>query len=81
MMPAIQRSAHGVIAGLVSRRPAHARAVAERFGIPNIYPDMAAMLADPQIDAVYNALPTGQHVPTVLQAVAAGKPDEPKAHF
>ena len=74
MMPAIQRSELGVLAGLVSRRPDHARAVADRFGIPKVYPDMAAMLADPQIDAVYNALPTGQHVPVVLQAVAAGKP-------
>ena len=34
----------------------------------------AAMLASPEIDAIYIALPTAMHVPVTLEAIAAGKP-------
>ncbi len=37
------------------------------------YEDYRALLQDPEVDAVYVALPTGMHLEAVLEATAAGK--------
>lgn len=74
MLPAIQRSQLGVPGGLVSRNPERAAEVAERFGIPKTYSSIDDMLADGTVDVIYNALPTGMHVPMTLRAVEAGIP-------
>ena len=56
-----------------SRTQANADAFAAEFGIPRAYGSMEALLADPDIDAVYVASPHPQHKPMTLAAVAAGK--------
>ena len=53
-------------------RPA-AREAADALGIPKAYGSYEALLADPEIEAIYNPLPNHLHVPLTLQAAAAGK--------
>lgn len=74
VIPAIQRSQRGVVAAIASRDRARAVAAAEALGIPKAYGSYAELLADPEIQAVYNPLPNHLHVDLTLQAAAAGKP-------
>lgn len=73
VIPGIRRSRHGVVTAIASRDGARAKEAAARLGIDKAYGSYEAMLADPDIDAVYNPLPNHLHVPLTLQAVAAGK--------
>ncbi|MBP5771524.1 MAG: Gfo/Idh/MocA family oxidoreductase [Bacteroidaceae bacterium] len=52
---------------------AKAQALAERFGIPVVTTDYAAVLADAQVDTVYVALVNSVHYAYALQALQAGK--------
>jgi len=74
VIPAIQRSRRGVVAAIASRDRTKAAEVARSFGIEKAYGSYADLLADPDIDAIYNPLPNNLHVDLTLQAVAAGKP-------
>lgn len=74
VIPAIQRSRHGVVAAIASRDGDHAAAVARDLGIDKAYGSYAELLADPEIDAIYNPLPNNLHVDLTLEAAAAGKP-------
>ena len=57
---------------LARRKPARA-ATADALGIPKAYGSYEELLADPEIEAIYNPLPNHLHVPLTLQAAAAGK--------
>src|SRR4030095_6518018 len=46
---------------------------AEKLAIPKAYGTYDELLADPNVDAVYNPLPNHLHVPLTLQAARAGK--------
>ncbi|MEM9602496.1 MAG: Gfo/Idh/MocA family oxidoreductase [Pseudomonadota bacterium] len=74
VIPAIQQSHRGVVAGIASRDVARARAVAECCQIPRVYDNYDAMLRADDIDGVYIAVTTAQHVEWTLAAIAAGKP-------
>ena len=54
-------------------RSGKARAAAEKLGIPRAYGSYEELLADPEIEAIYNPLPNEEHVPWTLKALAAGK--------
>ncbi|HEU5331460.1 MAG TPA: Gfo/Idh/MocA family oxidoreductase [Actinocrinis sp.] len=56
-----------------SRSKASADAFAQRFGIPNRHQGYAELAADPEVDAVYVAVPHTGHCETALAAIAAGK--------
>jgi predicted dehydrogenase len=71
--PGIMRSQHSQVTAIASRSLARARAAAEELSIPKAYGSYEELLADPDIDVVYNPLPNDQHVPLTLAAVAAGK--------
>lgn len=73
VIPAIRRSATGVVEAIASRTEARARAVADRHGILKAYGTYAALLEDPAIDAVYNPLPNHLHIDWTLAALEAGK--------
>jgi len=73
VIPAIQRSTVGAITAIASRDLEKAQAVAARLGIPKAYGAYADLLADPDIDAVYNPLPNHLHVPWSIKALEAGK--------
>lgn len=73
VIPGIQRAKGAEAVAIASRDLARAEAVAKELGIPKAYGSYEALLADPEIDAIYNPLPNHLHVPLTLQAVAAGK--------
>ena len=73
VIPALQASRHGQVVAIASRTAAPAEAAAARLGIPRVHGSYEAMLADPQIDAVYIPLPNHLHVPWSIKALEAGK--------
>jgi predicted dehydrogenase len=74
VIPAIQSSRLGRVDAIASRDPDKARAFAARFGIAKAYGSYEALLADPEIDAIYNPLPNHLHVPLTIRALEHGKP-------
>ena len=56
-----------------SRDAGRARAVADDFGVPRGYGSYGAVLADPEVDAVYIGLPNGLHGEWSIAAAKAGK--------
>ena len=70
--PGIQRSPHSVVTAIASRDLAKAKDAAKQLGIPKAYGSYEELLADPEIDAVYNPLPNHLHVPLTVQAAKAG---------
>jgi predicted dehydrogenase len=73
VIPAMQRSASSRILAIASRDANKARAVADSLGIPRAYGSYEELLADPEIEAVYNPLPNHLHVPWTIRAAEAGK--------
>ena len=56
-----------------SRDTAKASAYAEEHGLARAHGSYEALLADPELDAVYIGLPNGLHVEWTLKALQAGK--------
>ncbi len=73
VLPGMLKSGLLEIRAIASRDEARARAAADALGIPRAYGSYEALLADPEIEAIYNPLPNHLHVPLTLQAAAAGK--------
>jgi predicted dehydrogenase len=73
VVPAILDAENSVVTAIASRDLERARAVARRFGVAHAFGSYEAMLASPEIDAVYIPLPTSQHVEWTLKAADAGK--------
>jgi predicted dehydrogenase len=73
VIPAMQRGQWSEIAGIASRDLAKAQRAAAKLGIPKVYGSYEALLADPNIDAIYNPLPNHLHVPWSIKAADAGK--------
>ncbi len=73
VIPALLRSRTGTAAAIASRDAARAREVAAQFSIPRVYDSYEALLADPEIDAVYNPLPNSLHPEWTARAAQAGK--------
>jgi predicted dehydrogenase len=61
------------VAAVAARDESRAAVWAERHAIPVAYGSYEDLLADPDIDAVYNPLPNSLHGPWTLAAIAAGK--------
>jgi predicted dehydrogenase len=73
VIPGMLKSKDIEIVAIASRELKTAKAAAKKLGIPKAYGSYAEMLADPEIEAVYNPLPNHLHVPLTLQAARAGK--------
>ena len=69
MLDAMQTVAGYEVVAICGR----SREKAGRFGIPNVYTDYAEMLARPDVDFVYVALPNSLHFEAAKQALLAGK--------
>jgi len=69
----LAQAKRGVRAAVASRNPATAQAFAAAQAIPKAYGSYGALLADPEVDAVYVATPHPCHREVVLAAAAAGK--------
>ena len=73
VIPAMQRSPHTPVIAIASRDLGKARRAAESLGIAVAYGSYEELIADPQVDAIYNPLPNHLHVPWTLRAAEAGK--------
>src|SRR6185437_8826509 len=61
-----------IVAAAAARDLPRAEAYALRHGLEKAYGSYEELLADPDIDAVYNPLPNSLHGPWTLRAIAAG---------
>lgn len=61
------------LTAIAGRNPEKATAFKEDFGFRKVYGSYEALLADPEIQAVYIPLPNHLHYPWVLKALQAGK--------
>ena len=73
VIPAMQQGVYCEIAAIASRDLEKGQAEAQRLGIPTAYGSYEELLADPDIDAIYNPLPNHLHVPWSIKALEAGK--------
>ncbi len=74
VIPAIRDSSErGEVVAIASRERARADAVAAELGIPRAHGSYEALLADPDVDAVYNPLPNHLHASWTMRAADAGK--------
>jgi predicted dehydrogenase len=62
-----------VVAAVAARDVSRARAFAAKHGIARVHDSYEALLADPDVDAIYNPLPNGLHGKWTRAALAAGK--------
>jgi predicted dehydrogenase len=69
----MQASDWSEIAAIASRDRRKAEEAAQSLGIPKAYGSYDELLADPEIEAVYNPLPNHLHVAWTLRATEAGK--------
>jgi predicted dehydrogenase len=72
-IPAMQLGRLSSIDAIASRDETRANACARQLGIARAYGSYEALLADPQIEAIYNPLPNNLHVAWTEKALAAGK--------
>lgn len=72
-VPAMLRAEGVEVLGIASRTRAKAEAFAAEFGIPKIYGSYEELLADPEIEAIYNPLPNGLHPEWTIKVAEAGK--------
>jgi len=73
VIPALLRSRTGTAVAIASRDLARAREIAAKFQIPRAHGSYEALLADPDVDAVYNPLPNTLHPEWTIRAARAGK--------
>jgi len=73
VIPAMQGGEYSSVAAIASRDLGKARQAAKALGIPKAYGSYEELLADPDIDAIYNPLPNQMHVPWTIKAAEAGK--------
>ena len=73
VIPAMQHSAHTPVVAIASRNLAKAQAAAKLLGIARAYGSYDELLADPDVEAIYNPLPNHLHVPWTIRAAEAGK--------
>lgn len=71
--PALMRAPGSTVAAVMRRDLNKARDFALRHGVPRWYNDVDALLADPEVNAVYVASPHHLHLAHVTRAARAGK--------
>ena len=73
VIPAMQLSPWCEIVAIASRDLARAKHAAAELNIPNAYGSYEELLADENVEAIYNPLPNHLHVPWTIKAAEAGK--------
>jgi predicted dehydrogenase len=73
VIPGMMKSKQLEVVAISSRKLKSAREAAMQLGIAKSYGSYEEMLADPEIEAVYNPLPNHLHVPLTMAAARAGK--------
>lgn len=73
VLPALKNSPTAELIAVASRDPARAQAEALAFGARRAYGSYAAILDDPEVEAVYIPLPNALHHDWTLAALKAGR--------
>ena len=73
VLPAMQKGEWSRIVAIASRDLEKGKADAKALGIEKVYGSYEELLADPDVEAVYNPLPNHLHVPWSIRAAEAGK--------
>jgi predicted dehydrogenase len=73
VIPAMQKGGMSEVAAIASRDRTRAAKAAKELGIPKAFGSYEELLADPEIEAIYNPLPNHLHVPWTIKAAEAGK--------
>lgn len=73
VIPAMQRGEWSQVVAIASRDLKKAQQAAEHLGIRQAYGSYEELLADPEIEAIYNPLPNHLHVPWSIKIAEAGK--------
>jgi predicted dehydrogenase len=68
-----RKTPQAVITAIAARNPQRAQAFASKHHIPRVFASYAELIADPDIDAIYNPLPNGLHCEWTIKALEAGK--------
>jgi 1,5-anhydro-D-fructose reductase (1,5-anhydro-D-mannitol-forming) len=72
--PGFQKADGSSLVAVMRRDRAKAEDYARRHGVPRVHGTAEALIADPEVDAVYIATPPVAHAPLALLVAAAGKP-------
>src|SRR5690606_9726190 len=73
VIPAMQKASNGVVAAVASRDLNRAQQFADDLNIPTAYGSYEELIADPNIDAIYNPLPNSEHAEWSIRCAEAGK--------
>ncbi len=73
LIPPLRASARNELIAVASRELETAKAYASEWSIPRAYGSYDDLLADPNIDVIYNPLPNALHAEWTIKAVQAGK--------
>jgi predicted dehydrogenase len=73
MAAALRDSASGCLTAVASRDPGRAQEFAARFAAPRQYAGYAALIADPEVEIAYIAIPHPGHREWAVAAAEAGK--------
>jgi D-xylose 1-dehydrogenase (NADP+, D-xylono-1,5-lactone-forming) len=73
LIPPLRSSKRNRLMAVASRTQEAAQAYARENKIPRAYGSYDALLADPEIDVIYNPLPNHLHAEWTIRAVEAGK--------
>jgi predicted dehydrogenase len=72
LRPAARIPGAAVVA-VAARDPRRAEAFAARHRVPRVHASYEALVADPEVDAIYNPLPNALHAAWTIRALEAGK--------
>jgi predicted dehydrogenase len=73
VIPAMQRGEWSEVTAIASRDAEKAKHLAQALGIRKAYASYDDLLADDEVEAIYNPLPNHLHVPWTVRAAEAGK--------
>ena len=73
VIPAMQKGEWSKVTAIASRDLKKASDAVQQLGITKAYGSYEELLADPEIEAIYNPLPNHLHVPWSIKAAEAGK--------
>jgi xylose dehydrogenase (NAD/NADP) len=73
LIPPIRKSKRSQLLAVASRSKESADEFAQAWQVPRTHSTYEALLADPEIDVIYNPLPNSMHAEWSIKAVQAGK--------
>ena len=68
----VRPSTKVAVVAIAARDATRARAFAAELGIPRVHASYESLLADPELDAIYNPLPNTLHAEWSIRALGAG---------